>query len=187
MGLPNVELYAARFLFGLQYLMTSQKKASERFDYEAREILALTSRFSEPLASKRVLIDRLPGLEDSSRYWSLYMTMEHLNMVNRFTIDVIKSLLHGERPEVVVSTASVKPKVDAGQGVVPLFQLLSAEFQVLSFAGGYAHKKVTLAHPWFGELNAQQWHFFAAFHMKVHRKQIVKIAQKLDVGLGGAD
>jgi hypothetical protein len=33
----------------------------------------------------------------------------------------------------------------------------------------------TLAHPWFGPFTADQWHFMAAFHMRLHRGQIKAI------------
>jgi hypothetical protein len=38
---------------------------------------------------------------------------------------------------------------------------------------------LTWKHPWFGELDAQQWHFFAGFHMHLHRRQILAIRENL--------
>jgi hypothetical protein len=180
MGLPNYELYIARILVWLKLKTTTQEKASKIFTAEAQKILAIAEQTSPVLASRRVLIDRLRGLEDSSRYWSLYMTMEHLCIVNRFTIDVIKSFLKGEKPQVVVSTAAVKPREDVDQSVILRFRSICEEFEEAFPPTKNLQSNVTLAHPWFGELNAQQWHFFTGFHMSLHRKQMIKIGEKLN-------
>jgi hypothetical protein len=179
MGLPKHELFIARILVGLKLRTTTQENASEIFALEAKKILSIAEQTDAELASQRVLIDRLRGLEDSSRYWSLYMTMQHLCIVNRSTIDVIKSLNQGIRPEMVASTAAVKPKDDADQAVIPLFCSICAEFQATFPSDKTFETRTTFAHPWFGELNARQWHFFAGFHMSLHRRQVEKIAEKL--------
>ena len=31
------------------------------------------------------------------------------------------------------------------------------------------------AHPWFGAMNAEDWHLLAGIHMSIHRKQIEAI------------
>ena len=41
---------------------------------------------------RRVLIRRPPGLEDSSRYWSAFMTLEHLRIVHREMVRIIDAL-----------------------------------------------------------------------------------------------
>ncbi|MBX3389322.1 MAG: hypothetical protein KF691_07680 [Phycisphaeraceae bacterium] len=43
-------------------------------------------------AAERVLIPRLRGLEDSSRYWSVWMMLDHLRIVNSQVAMVIASL-----------------------------------------------------------------------------------------------
>ena len=179
MGLPKIELYIARFLVGAKLKLTSQEKATEIFASEAHKIIDLVGSFQTELASKQVLIDRLRGLEDSSRYWSLYMTLEHLRIVNSFTIDVIQSLLAGVKPKTIVSTAAVKPQVCVSSEVVQKFQSVCEEFKSIFPPNKDLQSNVTLAHPWFGELNAKQWHFFAGFHMALHRKQMLKIIEKL--------
>jgi len=37
------------------------------------------------------------------------------------------------------------------------------------------NSRTTLRHPWFGEMNAHQWHCLAAMHQSVHRKQMQRI------------
>jgi hypothetical protein len=151
----------------------------EQFNNETNSILALAEGTDPSLASQRVLINRLRGLEDSSRYWSLYMTIEHLCIVNRFIIDVINSLLKGQKPQVVVSTAAVKPNEQVNQNVVTLFRSICDEFNNTFPTTKNLESNTTLAHPWFGELNAKQWHYFAGFHMSLHRKQMIKINENL--------
>ena len=179
MGLPKVELFFARILVAVKLRLTSQAHASEIFVSEMLDIISIIKQIDPVFCSKRVLIDRLPGLEDSSRYWSIYMTLEHLLIVNRFTIGVVSTLLSGKQPQVVVNTASVKPKVGVDDSVVQQFQAICAEFNESFPPSTNLWTSVTLQHPWFGKLNAQQWHFFAGFHMSLHKKQIIKIAEKL--------
>ncbi len=179
MGLPKIELLIARVLVGVQLRITSQEKARNNFLREHQEILSIIGGVTPELASKRVLIDRLRGLEDSSRFWSLYMTIEHLRIVNRSTINVINSLSKGIKPQVVVSTAAVKPREDIGDTVVPLFRAVCEEFESAFTSETNLKSETTLAHPWFGELNAQQWHFFAGFHMSLHKKQLLRIKERL--------
>lgn len=179
MGLPKSELFVARILVGFKMRLTSQQRAAEIFADEAKKIEALVGGFKPEHAAQRVLIDRLRGLEDSSRNWSLYMTVEHLRIVNQATLGVINKLRRGERPQVVVSTAAVKPRDGVGPEVMAQFKALCTEFSDTFKPDTDLDSKVTLPHPWFGELNARQWHFFAGFHMALHRKQILKIAEQL--------
>jgi hypothetical protein len=105
------------------------------------------------------------------------MTMEHVRIVNQSTIEVVATLLSGVKPQIVVSTAAVKPADNVGRSVVQSFKSVCEEFEAVFPLGENLKTSVTLAHPWFGELNAEQWHFFAGFHMALHRKQMFKILQ----------
>jgi hypothetical protein len=180
-GLPKLELFMAQILVGIKMRTTSQQEACKVFAKEKEEITSLVNQVEPPLASKRVLIDRLRGLEDSSRYWSLHMTVEHLRIVNRFTIDVIRSLRQGTKPQIAASTASVKPQDNIDHSVIQSFESVCREFETTFSPTENLKTSITLAHPWFGELNAEQWHFFAGFHMSLHKKQMHKIIEKLQL------
>jgi hypothetical protein len=39
-----------------------------------------------------VLIDRVVGLEDSSRYWTVFMVLDHLRIVDEGISQIIKTL-----------------------------------------------------------------------------------------------
>lgn len=178
-GLPHTELLAARVIVGVQYLFTSQERSHRRFLRETQEILALVEEVDPVLASRRVLINRLRGLEDSSRWWSLYMTVDHLRIVNQSTLGVIRSLRSGKRPPFQASTAAVKPRDDIDGSVVPHFKAVCEELAGSFDPEADSQSKTTFAHPWFGERNAAEWRYFAAFHMGLHKKQMKKILEQL--------
>ena len=81
-GLPNPELLIARFLFVLKRLMKNRRSLDERFRVERELIAALVRSCDAELGARRILIRRPPGLEDSSRYWSVWMTLDHLRIVH---------------------------------------------------------------------------------------------------------
>src|SRR5262245_52115078 len=77
-GLPAFELFVSRAGLRLLKLFVSREGASRWFRTEADRVLALARSLDPADATRRVLIPRLAGLEDSSRYWSVCMTLEHL-------------------------------------------------------------------------------------------------------------
>jgi len=96
-------------MFRLRCTLTRYGSYSKRFLVERSKIKSLYSNLTEDNAKARILIKRLPGLEDSSRYWSVYMTLDHLRIVNLSIADVITKLANGAKPKVAASTAAVKP------------------------------------------------------------------------------
>jgi hypothetical protein len=175
-GLPPVELFLARIGFGILRRFRSRAAVDLTFRAERSRIRALVDAHTPAEASQRVLIPRLRGLEDSSRYWSIWMTLDHLRIVNLAVAGTIRSLGRGETPPGRASTADVKPRVDAGPDVDAPYEaacedLLEAarETSSLSTAARYSH-------PWFGPLDAAGWHTLGALHMGIHRRQIERIA-----------
>jgi len=75
----------------------------------------------------RVLIDRLPGLEDSSRCWSVWMTLDHLRITNAAFAEVITQLRNGQIPPGKASTAAVKPSETANAFVDATYEALCDE------------------------------------------------------------
>ena len=180
-GLPPLELFFARILVGWQARRTTRSEADRIFRFERAEILRLARELSEEQGRKQVLIKRLPGLEDSSRYWSVYMTVEHLRIVNTGMQGIILSLLRGQLPPKVVRTADVKPAPTVGPEVLEQFDQVCAEYESAVHSLPDLKSQLTWAHPWFGELNAERWNFFSGFHMALHRKQILAIRRALGV------
>jgi hypothetical protein len=179
-GLPYLELVIARILVARKLRRSSPQDALHAFSRERSQVLSIVNGVSEDRASKRVLIARPRGLEDSSRYWSLYMTMEHVRIVNQSIIDTVSSLLAGIKPPIAPRTELVKPSENVGKSVIESFNSVCDEFERRFPPTQNLKTSVTLAHPWFGELHAEQWHFFGGFHMALHRKQMLKIVEELN-------
>jgi hypothetical protein len=179
-GLPKYELFMARLLVSWKAKRTSRAEAASIFEFEKTEILRLTRNINPNLGSKQVLIKRLRGLEDSSRFWSIFMTVQHLNIVNQGTTDIIMALAKGEKPKRVVSTSDVKPSTSADSSTVQEFERVCNKFQVTIQEIANLQTNITCAHPWFGELNAERWHFFTGFHMSLHKQQILAIQKQLE-------
>lgn len=69
-----------------------------------------------------MLIERVRGLEDSSRYWSVWMTLDHLRIMNSRLGKVITSLAKGVIPPGKASTANVKPNKEVASSVVAEYE-----------------------------------------------------------------
>jgi hypothetical protein len=178
-GLPWPELRIARLLFGLSRWSYGRDAATRKFLDEQNQIAALLNRCDPTLACERVLIPRLRGLEDSSRHWSVAMTLDHLRITNTSFVQIIRCLAGNSIPPGVASTAAVKPSADASLKVVHAYN--QACSQVLEAVRENPNLKtaVKFAHPWFGPMNAEGWHLLAGMHMGIHRKQIEAILKGL--------
>ncbi len=179
-GIPYLE----RKVLGLAVRLISKFKSREHFEVmfrkEAEKIGVLVEENEGSKLTKRVLIDRFAGIEDSSRDWSVLMTIDHLNIVNCGLSQLIM-LLTGSVEEFTecdlkeVKIEEVKPSSDVGLEVIKLFKLQSKKVadslsEVGDLDGSHTH-----IHPWFGRMNAKQWFALLAIHMGLHRKQIEKI------------
>jgi hypothetical protein len=177
-GLPKAELFLARRLFAMKRRMGSRDSFTKKFQDERALIRKMIEKCDAETGSKRVLIERVRGLEDSSRYWSVWMTLEHLRIVHTAMTKVIGSLTNGIAVPGAASTAAVKPGV-VGAEVVGGFEKSCDD--LLAVVGGMAdlETKLTYSHPWFGPLNAAGWHALAAGHLEIHRVQIERILEGL--------
>ena len=171
-GLPKPELLIARLLFALNRRVTSRAAAEAVIAAERVAVGELARRCDPREGARRVLIRRPRGLEDSSRHWSVFMTLDHLRIVNLGIAATIRELVAGRAPPGVVSTAAVKPSPEADAGVIGEFDL---SCETLARAGREAaslRTAVRHAHPWFGPLDAAGWQVMGGFHMRLHRRQI---------------
>lgn len=171
-GLPKSELVVARLIFRWERWRTSRERAAANFSDQRNAILKLARGCEPASATRRVLIRRLPGLEDSSRNWSVCMTLDHLRIVNDAVAGSIHALVAGHVPLQAASTAAVKPSPDVGITAIPAFEESSLKFEKGVAATPDLATRVKYAHPWFGPLDAAGWHFMAGFHMRLHRRQI---------------
>jgi hypothetical protein len=178
-GLPWWENLIARLLFRSKCRLREPADFAAEFTRERQTIAALLSPLAENTLRQQVLIRRLPGLEDSSRDWSIAMTLDHLRIVHGSMAGVLRALAAGQRPPGIASTAAVKPSPDADAATIPRYEqscdaLLACVAEISSF-----RTRTTFPHPWFGEMDAHAWWALAAGHMGIHRRQIEAILHQV--------
>ena len=172
-GLPNFELWIARGLFSFRALTSSVETIDKLLLHEQSVIKDLVQKCPAHRLNERVLIPRPRGLEDSSRYWSVLMTLEHLRLVNLFCVLVIRELSQGRVPTGKASTADVKPSPDVTESVI------SADVRAAVAEAKNLDDSARFPHPWFGPISARRWHVLAAVHLGLHRGQIESIIKLL--------
>lgn len=181
-GLPTLELWAARLLFALTRLRGSRETFVAKFEQERAAIRALVDSCPATQRGEQVLIARLRGLEDSSRNWSVWMTLDHLRITNTAFARVILALTHGKVPPGKASTAAVKPSNSLTPTVETDFERSCDGVLAAISEAAELNTKLRCAHPWFGPLNALGWAALAGTHMGIHRVQI----QSIMAGLSSA-
>jgi hypothetical protein len=190
-GLPLLELLIARLVFALRRWTATRERSTGHFQRERdairaqRErdaIRALVRSCDAKTGARRVLIERPRGLEDSSRYWSVWMTLDHLRIVNQGVARVIGALARGIVPPGKASTAAVKPSPVATIAVLADYEQSCEELLATVSAAPTLNTSASYPHPWFGGLNAAGWHTLSGGHLRIHRVQIERILE----GLRGA-
>jgi hypothetical protein len=180
-GLPFFEWAMAKYLlFPRLFTTLTSADAKNMFAEESKKIVALVSPLDAAMLSERRLIPRLPGLEDSSRYWSIAMTLQHLVIVGKGMGKIITDLSGGSTNVPKVGTADVKPDASVNpETILKNFQSMSEHFLTnVDIAKVNNFPKATHPHPWFAELNAHQWLVVAGRHQNIHRKQIKGIIER---------
>jgi hypothetical protein len=174
-GLPKIERILAKVIFGLKRRRTSRQQATALFEDERGRILRLVHSCDAESGTRRVLIKRLRGMEDSSRFWSVFMTLDHLRITNDAFSSVIPALAAGVVPPHKASTAAVKPSADSGIAAVAAFERSCEKFLETTGKIPDLNTVARYAHPWFGTLDAAAWHLVGGFHMGLHRHQLEEI------------
>src|SRR5688500_9049812 len=107
-GLPWLERMVAKYvIFPRACRRLTWATAARLFQEEGAKILAIWDAMPPARLTERVLIRRLRGLEDSSRYWSAAMTVEHLNIVGPGIRAAVAMLRRGEVPPRVARVENV--------------------------------------------------------------------------------
>lgn len=180
-GLPPLQAAMLRHLmFPVYRRLTSWDKALAVFETEGRRIVEIMKPLDAKQTDVRVLVKPLLGIEDSSRYWSARMVLEHLIEVGTRIATGIVELGHGLEPTVKADVADVKPKGGLGPEVLD---------EYITFLGDYTgtltedvadrRSKHTLYHPWFGHLTAHGWACLGGIHQMIHRRQMEQIVAGL--------
>jgi len=155
--------------------------SKNHFQKISEKIIKEIDGLSEQELMTKILVPRQMGLEDSSRYWSMAMTLEHLVIVGSQIGVAIESLSMGEIPSGEANTAKVKPKGELTAAVA------MDEFRNFCF---HRHPNLKILnkdsilrfkHPWFGPMTAKEWYWLLPVHHGIHLKQIREIKKRLPV------
>ncbi|MEQ1723327.1 MAG: DinB family protein [Pseudobdellovibrio sp.] len=160
---------------------TDWSVSEARFNKVTSKILKEIDGLTEAQLSARVLVPPQMGLEDSSRYWSIAMVLEHIVIVGSVISSGIYELSCGRIPDYKADTAAVKPIGSMSvQEALTRFKAFSLEeYPKLLPSLKNRNSNLKLHHPWFGMFTAQQWFWLLTTHHALHLKQIREIKKGL--------
>jgi len=159
--------------------LLSKDRITELFRREAEQAMALARDVDEARGRRPVLVGRIFGIEDSSRNWSVYMTLEHLVIVYSAIAATLPRLFSGLEVGDTVGVADFKPVLEAGPEQLDDLAHVVERYTDMVDKLGNLRAGSSHPHPWFGALSAAQWHALAAVHNSVHRRQVQRILRAL--------
>ncbi len=182
-GIPAIERWVAKALIWRWRRVNPSSTTVSILRSQQEELVGLiegVGGVASEAARTPVRIKRIPGLEASSLNYSLGMVADHLARVNHAIAGTITTLKRGERSEASADPALYKP--DPGVGTAAALADLDASIDAVRRAIEAEDRSngVTHPHPWFGELSAETWMCFPAFHGQIHATQ----ARRIGGGLG---
>lgn len=177
-GVPVHERWVGRLAAAVLPRLWSWESIPDRMDRQGATILGLLPPPDDPRLHQPVLVPRFAGLEDSSRFWSPVMVLEHLALIGRRMIPIIVALSREQVPDQVTRIAELKPRGEqSGAFAIDDFQRMLAEFrQAVLHEVVDRRARARYPHPWFGPLNVRQWLVFAPFHQAIHVRQMRSMA-----------
>jgi len=181
-GLPLEELKLTQQRFHQTFDTNPLSYYERLFESEKDTMLSITNEIDEDQRATQVLIERIRGIEDSSRNWSLFMTLEHLHVCNMIFLEIIKKLVSGDTACLpTVLPENVKPNPHSDKKALFAFKQSADQFQSEITKIDNLTTEAAHPHPWLGPLNAAKWLALSAVHMKIHRQQIELIQRGLSV------
>ncbi len=173
-GIPFPQNLIARFIVPYQASKSDWAKNHAALIQANQKICDLILGLDPAKINQRVLVEPIVGLEDSSRFWSPGMLLEHLRIVHPKMAEIIFALEDGKTIDFKVDTALVKPeqKKFTPQEAQLAKEEWSKLFDQIQSRSKLRKKTKTIQHPWFGKLNAHQWHYVMMIHSKLHLKQL---------------
>ncbi|MCP3981726.1 MAG: DinB family protein [bacterium] len=182
-GVPPIERFVGRrILLPWWCLRMNWERAVERMELQGEQLLELGARLAKEEVTRRVLIPPQIGLEDSSRFCSVAMVVEHLTIVGERLGRIVVDLTHSRVPPGRVDTAELK----AGGGkawetAVGEYRSMLGRFRRAALHEvGDRKSRERFPHPWFGPLPAYPWLVFGPFHQEIHLRQAQSIAERLN-------
>ena len=178
-GLPAFELTWIRIMFRLACGLISKNLSLRWFKFEAERIKTLAGNISAEQGAVPVLINRVVGIEDSSRYWSVFMVLDHLRIVDEGITQIVETLTDDRLFRQEVRIQDVKPSLQSGPETIERFLKAVDGYESTVIRLGILGRRVRHPHPWFGPMTAHDWHCLAAIHHWVHRRQLERIVGTL--------
>jgi len=180
-GLPKCQGLFLRYLgMPLLFSVISWQRAFDIYEREAQKIIDTAKQLSPEELNLPVLVAPMSGIEDSSRCWSVSQAIWHLRFVSEHIQKLMIALSHGQKVDLVVRIADVKPPVSVDANEHEMFERFVKRFRKeteLHVADRYARS--CHVHPWFGCLRPYQWAVMCMIHIVVHRRQVEAICNKL--------
>lgn len=160
---------------------TSWEDSEATFHKVNKKILNAMEGLTDAQLNTRILVPPQTGLEDSSRYWSIKMVLEHLLIVSGQMMHLIPNLTEGIIPTEVADTAKVKPKDEISLSEITsrFNKLITTDFERMNSLIIKRSSNSKFRHPWFGAMTAKQWYWLLAMHHGLHLKQIREIKKRL--------
>lgn len=183
-GLPWLEKFLLKYLYyPWKTGHHTWSQSIQNFQSETQKILKIVEKVSEEDFQTRILIPRLKGMEDSSRYWSIALTMDHLCITIGGMTMVAAELAKGNPLSIMVDTAMVKPKQEnvgnKAKMIEQLEKITRESVNLLLPFEKSASGMHRLNHPWFGKIDANGWVWVLGQHQALHRKQIQLIVERI--------
>ncbi len=176
-GLPKtVAIFLRHIGFPLLKSFISWNNALRFFEYQGEEILNLVKDLSKDKLFKKVLIPKIFGIEDNSRYYSPAMVLWHLIYVGECLQEGIVNLSKNEKINFTVKIENFKPFVEINEDIVERYENFLNNYRKF-IETNVKNKYINNchSHPWFGCLNPKEWLVMSAIHQMVHQRQIKKI------------
>jgi hypothetical protein len=177
-GVPEYQRLTGKYILLPYYSRRwSWDQAVEVTLKEGGNLIDRSRGLSEERLTRRVLVPPQIGLEDSSRYWSYAMVLEHLTILGTIVTRIIVELTHGTSSSAPVSTTELKPA--GGQSAASSIEVFRRHLEAFRHgtmeASGDRRSPTRFEHPWFGPLTAHQWICFVPFHQRIHIRQTNRI------------
>jgi hypothetical protein len=174
------QVVVRRIVFPWCRVNTSWDGAMRLFHREGERILGDCGDLPTELLFERVLVPRLFGIEDSSRYWSPAMVLEHLTMVGTRMGEIIVALSKHRPARPIVDMKDMKPSGRAAEDIVQQFGVFLKVFaEAMEERVEDRGSDCCCRHPRFGALDAHGWCCLAALHQRLHRRHLDAILRNL--------
>ena len=180
-GLSNGRAFFLRHI-GFPFLnsIVSWDRALDIFEKEGAKVLSLARSMEKDKLFERVLVPKLFGLEDNSRYYSVAMVLEHLLVVGTALQNRIPMLSQGKSVAQKIKIEDYKPYMEIDESIIEQYESFLHGFRKeLEENIDNIYLENRHEHPWFGELKAKDWSVMGAIHQVVHRRQIEAIIRGL--------